>query len=68
MNLKDIERLAGHRNVSAWVLKLVLDAVSEEREACAFTCEQFQRAMNEDVGEDVNGFACARKIRARGNP
>ena len=35
MTLKEIEELAGHRQVPAWVVKLVADAVAAEREACA---------------------------------
>jgi hypothetical protein len=33
MTLKEIEELAGHRQVPAWVVKLVSDAVAVEREA-----------------------------------
>lgn len=35
MTSKEIEELAGHRQVPAWVVKLVSDAVAIEREACA---------------------------------
>ena len=35
MTSKEIEELAGHRQVSAWVVKLVNDAIAIEREACA---------------------------------
>ena len=35
MTLKEIEELAGHRQVPAGVVKLVADAVAAEREACA---------------------------------
>ncbi len=35
MNVKQIEELAGHRQVSPWIVKLVQDAVMLEREACA---------------------------------
>lgn len=35
MTAKEIEELAGHRQVPAWVVKLVGDAVAIEREACA---------------------------------
>ena len=34
MTLKEIEELAGHRQVSPWVVKLVGDAIAKEREAC----------------------------------
>lgn len=39
MNYREIEELAGHRPVSAWVIKLVNDAIAIEREACAKVCE-----------------------------
>ena len=32
MTSKEIEELAGHRPVSAWVIKLVNDAIAIERE------------------------------------
>ena len=35
MNRDDIIRMAGHREVPPWVLKLVMDCVEAEREACA---------------------------------
>jgi hypothetical protein len=34
MTYQEIEELAGHRQVPAWVVKLVSDAVAIEREAC----------------------------------
>ena len=33
MNRDDILRLAGHREVPAWVMKLVMDCIEAEREA-----------------------------------
>jgi hypothetical protein len=39
MTYEEIEELAGHRQVSAWVIKLVNDAIAIEREACARTSE-----------------------------
>ena len=33
MTLQEIQELAGHREVSPWVAKLVADAVAKEREA-----------------------------------
>lgn len=46
MTLQEIEELAGHRNVSPWIVKLVGDAVAKEREACAKLCEYyFERVM-----------------------
>ena len=35
MNIDQIKELAGHRDVSPWVIKLVQDAVEIEREALA---------------------------------
>jgi hypothetical protein len=35
MTSQEIEELAGHRQVPAWVVKLVGDAIAAEREACA---------------------------------
>ena len=40
MTSKEIEELAGHRQVPAWVVKLVGDAVAIEREACAKVAEE----------------------------
>lgn len=56
MNYKEIEELAGHRPISAWVIKLVNDAIAIEREACAKVC-----------GELLMATECAAAIRARGN-
>jgi hypothetical protein len=56
---KEIEELAGHRPVSAWVFKLVGDALAIEREACAKVCEEAHWSL-----DDRNEYAAA--IRARG--
>jgi hypothetical protein len=59
MTAKEIEELAGHRPVSAWVIKLVSDAVAIEREACADVAENWR----------CNGMPrtiLAEQIRARG--
>jgi hypothetical protein len=59
MTLKEIEELAGHRQVPAWVVKLVADAVAIEREACAEVAENWK----------CNGMPrtiLAEQIRARG--
>jgi hypothetical protein len=42
MTSKEIEELAGHRQVPAWVVKLVSDAVAIEREACADVAENWR--------------------------
>lgn len=62
MTSKEIEELAGHRPVSAWVIKLVNDAIAIEREACAKICESVEMFCDEYdpcYGADM--------IRARGN-
>ena len=59
MTIQEIEELAGHRPVSAWVVKLVGDAVAIEREACADIAENWR----------CNGMprtVLADQIRARG--
>ena len=56
MNYKEIEELAGHRPVSAWVIKLVNDAITIEREACAKLVEEWGDPMGASL-----------QIRARGN-
>ena len=65
MTLKEIEELAGHRQVPAWVVKLVGDAVAIEREACAKVCEAEAENL---IGMAYEGIAlgCAENIRARG--
>ena len=40
MNRDDIIRMAGHREVPPWVLKLVMDCVEVEREACVKLCQE----------------------------
>ena len=66
MTSKEIEELAGHRPVSAWVVKLVNDAIAIEREACANACNKidvfgmYQKLQNLVI-ED-----CVEAIRARG--
>ena len=63
MTSKEIEELAGHRQVPAWVVKLVNDALASEREACAALCDRgdpmFKPALTQ--------FDCAAAIRARGS-
>jgi hypothetical protein len=65
MTNQEIEELAGHRPVPAWVVKLVADAVAEEREACAKLCEAEAEGL---IGMAYEGIAlgCAEAIRARG--
>ncbi|CAB4140153.1 hypothetical protein UFOVP684_21 [uncultured Caudovirales phage] len=62
MTSKEIEELAGHRPVSAWVIKLVNDAIAIEREACAKVCESVEMFCDE-----YDPCYGAEMIRARGN-
>ncbi len=74
MTAKEIEELAGHRQVPAWVVKLVADAVAAEREACAALCFQmWNEWLDSSVGDDFldtsncpDAEDCAAAIRARG--
>jgi hypothetical protein len=59
---KDVLRLAAHRPVPAWVMKLVGEMVALEREACAKVADEWVEAYphpSKVIGE---------KIRARGTP
>jgi hypothetical protein len=60
MNYKEIEELAGHRQVSAWVIKLVNDAIAIERKECAKVVEDYADSLGE-TGKDYGDA-----IRARG--
>ena len=57
MTIDQIKELAGHRDVSPWVIKLVQDAVEIEREECA---EEAESAASDD-----NKYDIAAAIRAR---
>ena len=63
MTSKEIEELAGHRPVSAWVVKLVGDAVAAEREECAKVCDAY--GMPDGTSETAKILAYV--IRARGS-
>jgi hypothetical protein len=67
MTYEEIEELAGHRQVPAWVVKLVGDAVAIEREACAklLTEEVARLVLNGTNGKEAVHY-CANMIRARG--
>lgn len=60
MNYREIEELAGHRPVSAWVIKLVNDAIAIEREACAKVAESYEPEC------DTCPSGVSNAIRARG--
>lgn len=64
MTSKEIEELAGHRQVPAWVIKLVSDAVAIEREACARVADDYDVADDVALSDTAEGIANA--IRARG--
>lgn len=65
MTSKEIEELAGHRPVSAWVVKLVNDAIAIEREACANVCLDLT-AWHSKLA--IAAFeSAADAIKARGN-
>lgn len=52
MSLDEIKELAGHREASPWVVKLVQDAVEIEREKAAKVCEELGKTKfipNHDV-------------------
>ena len=63
MTSKEIEELAGHRPVSAWVFKLVADAIAIEREECAKVCDAY--GMPDGTSETAKMLAYV--IRSRGN-
>ena len=83
MTEQEIQELARHRKVPSWVLKLVADAISHEREACAKVCEdkamycetKAQEAIEAGEHDEVSAIrstawqisVCAAAIRARGN-
>jgi hypothetical protein len=57
MTSKEIEELAGHRHVPAWVVKLVSDAVAIERESCLEACRMYVD-LNEPPDGFQNGVEC----------
>ncbi len=57
MTSKEIEELAGHRQVPAWVVKLVADAVAIERESCLEACRMYVN-LNEPPDGFQNGVEC----------
>lgn len=61
MTQQEIEELAGHRKVSAWVIKLVADAMEKEREACAYRAGIALLGADRGLANRVD-----KAIRARG--
>jgi hypothetical protein len=68
MTKEEIIELAGHRQVPAWVMKLVSDAIARELEACAKLCETLWNTPDNGMAteEKCYGDQCAEAIRARG--
>lgn len=68
MTPDEIEKLAGRRTVSPWIMKLVLEAVELERGACAKVCDAEGREWDSDdqISEKNYAAYCAAAIRARG--
>ena len=66
MNRDDIIKLAGHREVPPWVMKLVMDCVEAERESCAKVCDEVRDVIGRsgDVVDKPDCW-CAAAIRAR---
>jgi hypothetical protein len=51
MTRDDIIRMAGHREVPPWVMKLVQDCLEAEREECVKALEEFADwALKDDMG------------------
>ena len=57
MTKQEIEELAGHRQVPAWVVKLVGDAVAAERESCLEACRMYIN-INDPPEGFQNGVEC----------
>jgi len=58
MTRDNIIRIAGHREVPPWVMKLVQDCVEAEREQCAKCAETYAY-----ISDNFNALAA--EIRAR---
>lgn len=71
MTLKEIQELAGHREVSPWVVKLVGDAVAKEREVLARFSQTlpnpYKHCQVSAHAYDMAILEYSRAIRARGN-
>ena len=53
MTLQEIQEMAGHREVSPWVVKLVGDAVAKEREACALIADSMDACQDGAIGQTI---------------
>jgi hypothetical protein len=66
MNRDDIIKLAGHREVPPWVMKLVVDCVEVERQRCANICydmiERSGYSGAEHAGFENGCIACAEAV------
>ena len=72
MTNKEIEEMAGHRQVPPWVMMLVQNCIEKERELCARVCENrangYQHETDVYAHEHISeANYCAAAIRARGN-
>jgi len=64
MTREDIIRMAGHRDVTPWVMKLVMDCVEAEREECAKMCARYIDSTNDSVA--LTALNIHDTIRAKG--
>ena len=71
MTLQEIQELAGHREVSPWVVKLVGDAVAKERESLARFSQTlpnpYKHCQVSSHAYDMAILEYSRAIRARNN-
>jgi len=59
MTSKEIEELAGHRQVPAWVVKLVADAVAAQKKEWVGISEEQYEYIRKTNGDDFYFFAYA---------
>ena len=59
MTLKEIEELAGHRQVPAWVVKLVGDALAAQKKDWVGISEEQYEYIRKTNGDDFYFFAYA---------
>ena len=53
MTKEEIIELAGHRQVPAWVMKLVGDAIAKERQECAKIAEEPWQGSPKAIAEQI---------------
>jgi hypothetical protein len=64
MNRDDIIKLAGHREVPPWVMKLVQDCLEAEREACAKAVERSYLYVDGSHGVGYHDWHIAERVTA----